>query len=134
MIRALSLCVAVSLGTPVALIAQGVPTLDSTRLTPVTGAGKHLVFWTAEEGAAGEQVVYLRNISTDRSITITSWEVYECFKVAGGICGKRDKGPTIQPGKTVRLVVIRGFRGTSEGYSFRYRFTQQWTDEVGARQ
>ena len=125
-----SALIAVILLAPSSGRAQGIPVLDSTRLTPVTSAGAFLKFWTTDEGAAGEQAIYLKNISPDRSITITSWEIYDCYKVAGGICGPRDHGPTIKPGKTVRLAVIRGFRGSSEGYYYRYRFTQRWTDEL----
>ncbi len=110
--------------------AQGVPRLDSTVLAPVTGAGQFLLHWSTDEGANGEQSIYLKNTSKTRSITITSWEVYNCYRVATGICGPRDTGPTIKPGKSVRLVTIRGFRGSTEGFQYGYRFTQRWTDEL----
>jgi len=133
-LRALSFGIAVAIFVARPLAAQGVPTLDSTVLTPITASGKFLVFWAAEDGANGEQGIYFKNVSPDRSITITSWEVYDCIKLAAGICGKRDKGPTIKPGKTVRLILVRGFRGGTEGFSYRYRFTHQWTDELGPGQ
>ncbi len=128
--RALPLAIAVAVSTARLVAGQGVPTLDSTVLTPVTASGKFLAFWAAEDGAGGEQGIYVKNLSPARSITITSWEIYDCIKLAGGICGKRDKGPTIKPGKTVRLILVRGWRESSEGFSYRYRFTQQWTDEL----
>ncbi|MFN8653644.1 MAG: hypothetical protein U0133_17195 [Gemmatimonadales bacterium] len=124
----------IAASTPATMRGQGVPRLDSTITTPITASGKFLVFWTAEDGAEGEQGIYLRNISPDRSITITSWEIYECFKVAGGICGKHDKGPTLKPGKSTRLALVRGFRGSTEGYSYKYRFTQEWTDQLPPKQ
>ena len=126
--RSLPLAIALAVAVPSLAAGQGVPAMDSTRLTSVTAAGKFLAYWTAEDGAAQEQGVYLKNLSPDRSITITSWEVYDCINLAGGVCGKRNKGPTIKPGKTVRLVLIRGWRGSTRGYSYRFRFTQQWTD------
>jgi hypothetical protein len=130
-LRALPLAIALAgpftAGT---LSGQGVPVLDSTVLTPVTASGKFLAFWAAEEGTNGEQAIYFKNLSPDRSITITTWEIYDCIRLAGGVCGKRDKGPTIKPGKTVRLILIRGSRGGTEGFSYRYRFTHQWTDEL----
>lgn len=97
--------VAAALLLPATAVAQGVPRLDSTYMAPVTSAGKWLVYWATDEGANGEEV-------------------------AGGICGKRDKGPTIKPGRTVRLFVVRGIRGSTEGFLYRYRFEQAWTDEL----
>jgi hypothetical protein len=102
-------------------------------MAPVTAAGPSLIFWATDEGANGEQAIYFRNTSEARSITITSWEIYDCYKVAGGICRKHDSGPTIKPGKTVRLVLIRGFLGSTEGFAYKYRFTQAWTDELSAK-
>ncbi len=131
--RMLALMVATAVLVPRIASAQGVPRLDSTHMTPVSASGKALVYWVTDEGANGEQGIYLRNTSPDRAITITSWEVFDCYRVAGGICGKRAKGPTIKPGKSVRLVLIRGFKGSTEGFSYKYRFEQAWTDELALK-
>jgi len=133
-LRALPLAIAVAVFATRLLAGQGVPVLDGTVLTPVTASGKFLAFWTAEDGTEGEQGIYLKNLSPDRSITITSWEIYDCIRLAGGICGKRKKGPTIKPGKTVRLMLVRGWGDGSAGFSYRYRFTQEWTDELPPKQ
>ena len=74
-LRALPLAIAVAVLTTRLLAGQGVPVLDSTVLTPVTASGKFVAFWTAEDGTEGEQGIYLKNLSPDRSITITSWEI-----------------------------------------------------------
>jgi hypothetical protein len=107
------------------LSAQGIPTMDSTQLQPLTAAGKFLMHWTVDDGPAGDQTIYVRNISKDRPITVVTWEVYDCVNLSGRACGVHHDGPTIKPGKTERLVTVHRLI-QSEGSSYRYRFTARW--------
>ena len=113
--------------SPGSLAGQGVPSMDSTRLQPVTAAGHFLLHWTVDEGTNGEQTVFLRNVSPDRSITLSSWEIYDCVNLAGRACGVHKKGPVIPPGQTVRLVRLHA-AVPDQGYAYRYRFTAGWTE------
>jgi hypothetical protein len=122
-----SLILAAVLCWPAApMLAQGIPEMDSTRLQPVTAAGQYLVHWTYDDGT-DQQAIYFKNTSKDRAVTITSWELYDCIKVAGLSGRKHDSGPTIKPGKTVRLHSVRGQR-SDDGFAFKYRFTAEWAD------
>lgn len=109
-----------------AVRAQVVAPPDSSRLAAAEDAGAKLIFWEASSNGQSEQSVYLRNTS-GRPIEITSYEVYDCFNLAGRLCGEHTPTLTVRPGKTATLFVV-GPRDRSQGWAYRYRFRAHYAD------
>lgn len=119
---------AITLNAIVAGIATGQSLLDTVHLQRVTSAGEYVVHWTIDEGL-GEQTIFLKNTGANRSITIVSWRVYECRNIRPRSCSTHKDGPTIKPGETVRLGIVRR-QEEGEGYSFQYEFSATYVEEA----
>ncbi len=122
------LAVASTLALPRALPGQAP---SQARQQSLSEAGTFLMAWIESESGGSDQSVYLKNISKDREITITWWEIYDCNNLAGKGCGRHDGGPVLKPGKTARLVTVRR-RESRGGYSYKYRFNAEWTPDPTA--
>jgi hypothetical protein len=107
--------------------AQGQLVQDSVRLQQVTAAASEIVHWTFDEGI-GQQTIYLKNTSRDRTVTITGWRVFDCDNLKRRSCGEHSPGPTLQPGKTVRLTTVER-QDEERAYSFRYDFTASYPED-----
>lgn len=105
---------------------------DSVRLQQVTAAGSEIVHWTFDEGI-GQQTIYLKNISKDRPVTISSWRVFDCENIKRRSCKEHRGGPTLQPGQTVRLGTVQR-QDEERDYSYRYDFTASYPDDQAAKQ
>jgi hypothetical protein len=106
--------------------AQWVP--DSIIRAPVTAAGAHALHWTMDEGI-GEQTVYVKNTSRDRTVTVAAWRVRDCVNLRVRDCGKRKAGVSVAPGQTIRLGTVRRDVAERE-YFFRYELTIEWTGDT----
>lgn len=103
----------------------------SVNLQRATSAGGNIVHWTIDEGL-GEQTIFIKNTSPDRPITIVSWRVYQCRNIRPRNCSEHKNGPTIKPGETVRLEIVRS-QNAQDGYSFNYEMSSLYADEVGPK-
>jgi hypothetical protein len=93
---------------------------DSAVVARAAEAGARLVHWVETTNGQEEQAVFLRNTSRE-PIQITSYEIFDCANLRGSVCGRHAPGPRIEPGKTVRLVVIsRSF--SQSRWFYKYRF------------
>jgi hypothetical protein len=91
-----------------------------------SSAGSEAVHWTFDDGF-GQQTIYVRNTSAHRAMRIVRWRVFNCDNVRRRVCRKHEPGPTIPPGRTVRLATVT--REMEErGYSFRYELTPEWVE------
>ena len=104
---------------------------DSVRLQKVTAAGNDIAHWTFDEGI-GQQTIYLKNVSKNRQVTITSWRVFNCDNIARRSCKEHNGGPTLQPGQTVRLGTVQR-QDEERPYSYSYDFTARYPDEQAGK-
>ena len=102
---------------------------DSAQLA-ASAARSSLSFWHVSTNGTGETTVYVRN-NAARPVRIIWFEVRDCINIPRKICGRHSPGPTIKPGKTSRLVVVRRERN-SEGWSYTYQFQAEWGDAPGS--
>jgi hypothetical protein len=109
-------------------IAAGQTPQDTVHLQRVASAGRDVVHWTIDEGL-GEQTIFLKNTGADRPVTIASWRVYECRNIRPRSCSTHKDGPTIKPGETVRLGVVRR-QVEGEAYSFQYEFSAAYVEDA----
>jgi hypothetical protein len=58
--------------------------------------------------------------------------VYQCRNIRPRNCAEHKNGPTIQPGETVRLEIVRS-QNAQDGYSFNYEMSSLYADEVGPK-
>lgn len=105
---------------------------DGLELTPRTEAGAYLKYWsTGSPSGIGAHTVFLHNTSTNRTIMVTSWEVYDCYNIRGAVCRVHDKAISLKPQDTIRLIELFPAVVGKE-FSYNYRFKAAWFDSTAA--
>lgn len=84
------------------------------------GANARLLAWWQNPRGSRSSELYFRNTS-DRPIEISSYEFFDCTNVIGVTCGKKQKGPRLEPGQTLRVETVRQ-RDFEQRWSIDFRF------------